>query len=169
MIFELCNYKQIKAFPINEYRYNLNVDESCFALRFVHDGIEYVINAFKYSKKARSRCKDLLSRYGLKTRIVKVTRTSDTDYEYRELPKGSAVHSFKQDPIDQFAIHGRRTKLYIPEGAERPDEFTVGPSYYIPENGEKLKGAPEISHSLECDHDLSDAQNKYLDLLFKNK
>ena len=118
MYFELFKNKKIRAFPVNEYRYNIDVDESCYAVRFIYDGVEYIIYVFNSSEKAFEKSTYINKKSGIVTDVIEVTRLSDTKYEYNKVSLGSINGTFEQEPIDQFAIHGRRVKINVPKGAE---------------------------------------------------
>ena len=169
MYFEVCKNKKIRACPLKEYRYNLNVDESCYAVCFIFNNVEYTICKRMTLDEANEASNDIHRKYGIGVDIITVTRVTETTYEYKRLFNDSKSKwnygTLEQEPFDQFAIHGRNVKLNIPKDAEQPDEFTIGASYYVPENGARLKGFKQINHNLESNGEFSDIQSKYLSSL----
>lgn len=129
MIFEARNGKTFKGWPISKYRYNLEVNESCYAIRMVLDnGEEYIVGHESDEVKCKKRCANFNKTFETKVHYIKVTRTSDEDYSYNVISAtpnrnrpGTTDGKFVQEVKDQF------------------DEFTINPSYYRPTNIEKTK------------------------------
>lgn len=147
MIFEAKNGRVFKGFPINEYHYNLKIDHSCFAVRFVLDNEEeYILSHCKTEKEAKIKCSNFNKQFLTKTHYIKVTRVSETKYEYetcsdditRSVP-GTPYGSFTQEQsieeIDDFTIGGRYlyNKIRNNHKKEINDEYTIGASYLASE------------------------------------
>ena len=143
MLFEK-NHKMFNAFPINKFRYNLEVNESCYAVRFVfNDNDEYIIKKYQTLSQAKTKCEQFTKKFKVPVGTIKVTRVSDSEYEYeacwRNMKKdhvGKLNGTFTQVPvtkIDEFTVRGRNHYFSIPNGRECPDDFTIGASYLADE------------------------------------
>lgn len=186
MLFESRNGKQFIGWPITEYRYNLEVGTSCYAVRMVLDNEEeYVLGHCGKLSKCKYKCSCFNKSLQTKTHCVKVTRLSDTKYEYevvrddpyynhKSIP-GNPYCTFEQKKVtaetDEFAIGYKRHKhTYKPENAEEPDEFTIGASYYVSENGGNTKKKKDDEYSMassfilehECDKSNNSTSKKKL-------
>lgn len=142
MIFESKNGKLFKGFPLTEFRYKLKINESCYAVRMVlYNEEEYILSQCKSIKEAKIRCDRYNKIFKTKTHFIKVTRVSDTKYEYEscndsgKLQPGTPYGSFNQsgnaiEEIDDYTIGGRYiyNKSYLKD-KEKPDDFTIGASY----------------------------------------
>lgn len=145
MIFETKRGKVFRGIQINIYRYNLRINESCFAVRLVLDNEEeYILAHRSGKKKAAKACSNFNHIFGIKTHYIRVTRVSETEYEYevcatdptRSIP-GTPYGKFTQKLIDYYDISSYEryvhNKASIPDDYEKPDEFTIGASYLAEE------------------------------------
>ncbi len=127
MIFEANNEKTFRGFPLNKYRFNLEVNESCYAIRFVLDnGEEYILWHNSDEVACKKKCAWFNREYNTKVHYIKVTRVSDTDYQY------SMSHANTRK-----AIHGTVSGIFKQEQQQQFDDYTINPSYYKPTHVEK--------------------------------
>lgn len=126
MIFEAKNGKTFRGFPLNIYRFNLKVNESCYAIIMILDnGEEYILNHCNDVIECKKRCTFFNREYETKVHYIKVTRLSDNEFSYcledsRNNFKGNKSGTFKQNILD-----------------DKVDEFTIGASIYRPTHIEK--------------------------------
>lgn len=189
MLFEARHGNQFNGFPINKYRFNLGINESCFAIRMIlDDEEEYILAHCSSMKRAKSKHRDFVKCLGIKTDIIKVTRVNGTQFEYEAQRKssipiiGTPYGKFKQSisqklDIDDYTIGGRYLyeKIQVPLNKkaklEEPGEFDIDPSYLA---SECIKDNPlfddefTIGASYASD-DFYQYQTRYLKSLSKEK
>lgn len=139
MIFEAKNGRVFKGFPIDKYHYKLNINESCYAVRFVlYNEEEYILAHCKTEKEAKIKCSNFNKNFKTKTHFIKVTRVSENKYEYdscttdvTKSQPGTPYGSFTQEPyvedVGDFTIGGKYTYNNT-KSKINTDEFTIGAS-----------------------------------------
>lgn len=146
MLFEARNHKVFRGISIEKYHYNIEIGESCFAVRFVlKNKEEYILAQAKTEKEIKIKCSKFNKTFKTKTHFIKVTRTSDVDYEYESCTDDPSRHQpgtpygkFKQEPflecVCDYSVGGGYIYKYtVPKDYEKPDEFTIGASYLAEE------------------------------------
>lgn len=146
MLFEAKNGKVFRGIQIDQYDYNLDIDESCYAVRFVlYNEEEYILAHCESEKEAKIKCANFNKIFKTKTHFILVTRISETEYEYETCstdpskslpgtPYGKFTQKQKIKHNSDYSIGSSYVYNHIvPKDYEKPDEFTVGASYLAEE------------------------------------